>query len=78
MRKATTTSKINEALSNNLLKIIKAEIYYKSSGKTENINADRFKESFEFLCESVYLRMLPDGIMNRIIRLVIMRLNVGV
>lgn len=52
MRKVTTTSKINEALTNNLLQIQKAEVYYKTSGKTEIIDIDKFYEDFSFLCES--------------------------
>lgn len=52
MRRITTTRKINEAITNNLLHITKAEIYYKSSGKTETIDTDRFTENFSFLCES--------------------------
>lgn len=52
MRKVTTTKKINEAITNNLLHIKKAEVYYKTSGKTETIDTDRFTENFSFLCES--------------------------
>lgn len=52
MRRITTTKKINEAITNNLLNITKAEIYYKTSGKTETIGADRFHENLQFLCES--------------------------
>lgn len=52
MRKVTTTKKINEAITNNLLRITKAEIYYKTSRKTETIDVDKFKDSLAFLCES--------------------------
>lgn len=52
MRKVTTTNKINEVIANNLLQITKAEVYYKTSGKTETMNSDRFTENFSFLCES--------------------------
>lgn len=52
MRRITTTNKINEATTNNLLNITKAEIYYKTSGKTETIETDKFYEDFSFLCES--------------------------
>lgn len=52
MRKVTTTKKINEAINNNLLQITKAEVYYKTSGKTETIDTNRFTENFSFLCES--------------------------
>ena len=34
------------------LQITKAEIYYKTSRKTEIIDTDRFTENFSFLCES--------------------------
>lgn len=52
MRKITTTKKINEAIVNNLLRVTKAEVYNKTSSKTETINTDRFTENFSFLCES--------------------------
>ncbi len=52
MRKVTTTRKINEAITNNLLHIEKAEVHYKTSGKTAIIDTDRFIENFSFLCES--------------------------
>lgn len=52
MRKVTTTNKINTAINNHLLQITKAEVYNKTSGKTETIDTDRFHENFGFLCES--------------------------
>ena len=52
MRKVTTTKKINETIANNLLRVAKAEVYYKTSGKTETMDTDRFTENFSFLCES--------------------------
>lgn len=52
MRKATTTKKINETIANNLAKVEKAEVHYKSSGKTETIDAETFKKNLSFLCES--------------------------
>ena len=52
MRKRTTTQQLNTAISNNLLHIEKAEVHYKTSGKTEIIDTDRFIENFSFLCES--------------------------
>lgn len=52
MRKLTTTKKINDAINNHLLHIAKAEVYYKTSGKTETMDTDRFTENFSFLCES--------------------------
>lgn len=52
MSKITTTSKINEAITNNLLQIMRTEVHYKTSNKTEIIDADEFYEDFSFLCES--------------------------
>lgn len=52
MRRRTTTQKLQQAIANNLLVIKKAEIYFKTSKKTETIDADKFKESLDFLCES--------------------------
>ena len=52
MRRKTTTQKLQQVITNNLLHITKAEIYYKTSRKTETINADKFKDSLDFLCES--------------------------
>lgn len=52
MRKATTTQKLQQAITNNLLIVGKAEAYYKTSGNTETVNIELFKESFGFLCKS--------------------------
>ena len=52
MKRITTTKKINETITNNLLQIEKAEIYYKTSGKTESIDADIIHENLSFLFES--------------------------
>ena len=52
MRKRTTTGRLNSAITNNLLHIAKVEVYYKTSRKTETIDADKFKDSLDFLCES--------------------------
>ena len=52
MRRITTTKKINETINNNLLQIQKAEVYNKTSGKTETVDTDRLTENFSFLCES--------------------------
>lgn len=52
MRKVTTTTKINETLTNNLVKVEKVEVHYKTSGKTEIIDTDRLIENFSFLCEA--------------------------
>jgi len=52
MRRKTTTKQLQQAIKDNLLHITKAEIYYKTSRKTEIIDTDRFTEYFSFLCES--------------------------
>ena len=52
MRKVTTTKKINGALTNNLVKAEKVEVYYKTSGKTEIMDTNKFTENLSFLCES--------------------------
>lgn len=51
MKRITTTKQLNEVLSNNLLQVTKAEIYYKTSHKTDVIT-DSFLESMQFFCES--------------------------
>ncbi|MBC5745883.1 hypothetical protein FMM74_020600 [Lachnospiraceae bacterium MD308] len=52
MRRRTTTKQLQQAITNNLLHIVKAEVYYKTSRKTETIDIDKFKDSLDFLCES--------------------------
>lgn len=51
MKRMTTTKQINDVLSSNLLQVAKAEVYYKTSRKTDIIT-DSFLENFQFLCES--------------------------
>lgn len=51
MKQMTTTKQISDVLSNNLLQVAKAEVYYKTSRET-NIITDSFLENFQFLCES--------------------------
>ncbi len=51
MKRMTTTKQISDVLSNNLLQVTKAEVYHKTSGKTDIIT-DAFLENFQFLCES--------------------------
>lgn len=51
MMRRTTTQKLYNAISNNLLQVTKAEVYYKTSRKTDIIT-DSFLENFQFLCES--------------------------
>ena len=55
MRRKTSTQKINTAITNNMLYIIKAEKYNKTTHKTDVIAPDTFKESLEFLCESIFV-----------------------
>lgn len=52
MRKVTTTKKIKVALNEGMLKVTKAEIYYKTLRTTEIVNTDLFCESLDFLCKS--------------------------
>lgn len=52
MRKRTTTKQLNEALSNNLLKITKVETYNKTSRKTDVVDINTFRENLDFLAES--------------------------
>ena len=54
MRKRTTTKQLHNALSNNLLTVEKAELYNKTTRKTEGISIDTFKDSIEFLCETIF------------------------
>ena len=52
MRRRTTTKQLQQVITSNLLHITKAEVYYKTSRKTETIDTDKFKDSLDFLCES--------------------------
>lgn len=52
MKKVTTTQKLQQVITKNLLQITKSEVHYKTSRKTETIDADKFYEDFSFLCES--------------------------
>lgn len=52
MKRRTTTAQINEALTSNLLTVTKVEVYYKSSRKTDTIEAESFLEDLQFLCEA--------------------------
>lgn len=51
MKRITTTKQVNDALSNNLLQVTKAEVYHKTSRETDIIT-DSFLENLQFLCES--------------------------
>lgn len=52
MRQKTTTQKLHEAISNNLLTIVKAQCSYKSSNRIDEINKEEFKDCLDFLSES--------------------------
>lgn len=52
MRRKTTTRKLHETITNNLLQVVKAEMYHKSTHQTDVISAEKFKDSLDFLCES--------------------------
>lgn len=54
MRKRTTAKQLHKALSNNLLTVEKAELYSKTTRKTEGISVDEFRDSLEFLCETIF------------------------
>ena len=54
MRKRTTTKQLQNALSNNLLTIEGAESYNKTTHQTDQISADQFKDSLDFLCETIF------------------------
>lgn len=54
MRKRTTTQKLQQVIKNNLLVVEKAEMYHKSTRQTDIIEADTFKESLDFLCETIF------------------------
>lgn len=54
MRRKTTTRQLQQAIKNNLLKLIKAEKYSKSTHKTTTISTDTFKEGLDFLCETIF------------------------
>lgn len=52
MRKRTTTRKLNNAITNNLLILTKAEVYYKTIRKTEPIVNDTLIENLQLLSKS--------------------------
>ncbi|TGY94989.1 hypothetical protein E5329_16980 [Petralouisia muris] len=58
MRRRTTTKQLLEAITNNLLQITKAETHYKSSDKIDVLTEDSFKESLEFLAETIFADMV--------------------
>ena len=54
MRKRTTAQKIQQAITDKLLNITKAEKYSKSTRKTTTISTDTFKDDLDFLCETIF------------------------
>jgi hypothetical protein len=52
MKRRTTTKQLSSAITNNLLKVQKAEIYHKTTSKTEPIANDTLIENLQFLSES--------------------------
>lgn len=54
MQKRSTTKQIQQAIKNNLLKLVKAEKYSKSTHKTTTISTDTFKDDLDFLCETIF------------------------
>ncbi len=54
MQKRSTTKQIQQAIKNNLLKLVKAEKYSKSTRKTTTISTETFKDDLDFLCETIF------------------------
>ena len=54
MRRRTTTQKLNAAITGKLLHITSAQKYNKSTHQTDVISPETFRESLEFLCESIF------------------------
>ncbi len=54
MRRKTTTQQIQQAIKDNLLKLIKAQKYSKSTRKTTTISTDTFKDDLDFICETLF------------------------
>lgn len=54
MKKQTTTRQLNTAITNGLLQVTKADCSYKSSNRIDEISKDTFKESLEFLGETLF------------------------
>lgn len=51
MRRRTTTKKLHDALSNNLLTINKVQCSYKSSNRIDEISKETFKDYLDFFSE---------------------------
>ena len=58
MRRKTTTQQLQNAITSNLLQVVKAEIHHKSSKQVDILSIDSFKESLEFLAETIFSNML--------------------
>ena len=56
MKRRTTTAQINEAITNYLLIVTKAECYHKTSRITDLIKSESFLEDFQFLREANVFR----------------------
>ena len=54
MQKRTTTLQLNTAIKNNLLHIISAQKYNKTTHQTNAISPETFQESLDFICESLF------------------------
>lgn len=54
MKKRTTTHQLQQAIKGNLLKLIKAQKYNKSTCQTDVISIDLFKDSLDFLYKSLF------------------------
>ena len=52
MKRRTTTKKINDAITNNLLILTKTKVYHKTTRKTEPIVNDTLIENLQLLSES--------------------------
>lgn len=54
MRRKTTTKQLQQAIKNNMLKLIQVEKYSKSTRKTTTISTGTFKDDLDFLCEIIF------------------------
>ena len=54
MRKRTITQKLQQVITKNLLIVEKVETYHKSTHQTNEITADTFKDSLDFLSETIF------------------------
>lgn len=52
MKRRTTTQKLHDAIKNNMLKAVKAEVHNKTTHKVEVLDPGAFMEDFDFFCES--------------------------